>query len=343
MTIRLFTYLYRHLVLRNFEGMMSSKLDTVKRKAEDDSVIESDPQTKSNRKRMHSSIGDKYEETEYYFEGYLRKVYPYYYNYNAWCKGRWLGCKIYDVIKKEFRALPEKALLERFETGQTLVNGERVTADYILKNNDFISSKVHRHEIAVLACKIQVLHEDNDFVVVDKPPSMPVHACGRYRYNSVLAILYKDYGYADLRICHRLDRLTSGILMFAKTQAAANRMSRAITDRFVHKEYLARVEGDFPDGDIVCEQPVLPLSHKIGVCIVDKEGKECRTEFKRVSSFGDGTSLVQCFPKTGRMHQIRLHLQYLGYPIVNDPLYNSNSFGKDKGKNGNYGLTKEEV
>lgn len=79
------------------------------------------------------------------------------------------------------------------------------------------------------------------------------------------------------------------------------------------------------------------MDHKTGLQIVDeKNGKESKTVFKRISTDGK-TSLVQCEPLTGRTHQIRVHLQYLGYPIANDPLYNCDSFGPNIGKGGDYG------
>ena len=79
----------------------------------------------------------------------------------------------------------------------------------------------------------------------------------------------------------------------------------------VLKEYVCRVEGEFPEGKTECSQPVEVVSYKIGVCKVSGHGKECRTEFERMS-FNGSTSVVICRPFTGRMHQIRVHLQYLG-------------------------------
>merc|ERR1711972_1218060 len=96
-------------------------------------------------------------------------------------------------------------------------------------------------------------------------------------------------------------------------------MEALISGREVHKEYVAKVVGEFPTGLIVCNQPIEVVSYKIGV------------------------SVVRCRPKTGRMHQIRVHLQFLGHPIVNDPLYNSVSFGPEKGKGGRLGKSKEQL
>lgn len=108
------------------------------------------------------------------------------------------------------------------------------------------------------------------------------------------------------------------------------------------KEYVCRVEGQFPEGKTECSQPVEVVSYKIGVCKVSPHGKECRTEFERMSYNGQ-TSVVLCRPFTGRMHQIRVHLQYLGFPVMNDPLYNHIVFGSEKGKGGNIGKSDEKL
>lgn len=110
----------------------------------------------------------------------------------------------------------------------------------------------------------------------------------------------------------------------------------------VHKQYVCRVEGEFPEEEVVCSEPIEVVSYKIGVCKVSEKGKDCITRFKRLSYNGI-SSVVLCKPQTGRMHQIRVHLQYLGYPVVNDPLYNHVVFGPEKGKGGNIGKTDQEL
>lgn len=102
------------------------------------------------------------------------------------------------------------------------------------------------------------------------------------------------------------------------------------------------MEGEFPEDEVVCTESIEVVSYKIGVCKVSDKGKDCITRFKRLSYNGK-SSVVLCKPQTGRMHQIRVHLQYLGYPVVNDPLYNHVVFGPEKGKGGNIGKTDEEL
>lgn len=130
--------------------------------------------------------------------------------------------------------------------------------------------------------------------------------------------------------------------MFGKSATKAREMELLIRNREVQKEYVCRVVGEFPEGEVVCSEPIEIVSYKIGVCVVSKAGKECYTQFQRLS-YKDGVSTVLCRPKSGRMHQIRVHLQFLGHPITNDPLYNSDIFGPEKGKGGNIGKSNEEL
>lgn len=105
---------------------------------------------------------------------------------------------------------------------------------------------------------------------------------------------------------------------------------------------MCRVEGEFPEGELICEEPILVVSFKIGLCRVDPKGKECRTVFQRLS-FNGKTSVVRCLPLTGRTHQIRVHLQYLGFPILSDPIYGSSAWGPHRGKGGLVGKSDEEL
>lgn len=110
----------------------------------------------------------------------------------------------------------------------------------------------------------------------------------------------------------------------------------------LEKEYVCRVKGEFPQDELICEEPILVVSFKIGLCRVDPKGKECRTVFQRLS-FNGKTSVVRCLPLTGRTHQIRVHLQYLGFPILNDPIYGSSAWGPNRGKGGVVGRSDDEL
>lgn len=287
----------------------------------------------------------RYNETSYYMDNGLRKVYPYYFTFTTYAKGRWVGRTLLDVFEHEFRAHTVDEYRRHIENGSLTVNDGPVPVDYELRHNDRLANTVHRHEVPVTAEPIGIVHVDSDVLVVNKPASVPVHPCGRYRHNTVVFLLAKERGFRDLKTVHRLDRLTSGVLMFARTRDAARRLEAQIRDRLVHKRYVCRVRGRFPDGGgegqpVECNEPIRVVSHKIGVCkVCTVSGKPCRTTF-RSAGYDERTdvSVVLCEPLSGRMHQIRVHLQYLGHPIVNDPLYNDPSaFGPDRGRGGHFG------
>ncbi|XP_065090802.1 pseudouridylate synthase RPUSD2-like isoform X2 [Ochlerotatus camptorhynchus] len=298
-------------------------------------------ETKALKAKRPGFTDERYHETSYYIENGLRKVYPYYFTFTTFTKGRWVGEKILDVFAREFRAHPAEEYERCIKAGTLTVNYEKVPTDYRLKHNDLLANIVHRHETPVLAHSINIIYVDNDLVVLDKPCSLPVHPCGRYRHNTVVFILAKEYNLKNLRTIHRLDRLTSGLLLFGRSPKKARQMEHQIRNRQVQKEYICRVEGEFPEGIIECKEPIEVVSYKIGVCKVSPKGKECTTTFQKLGYNGT-SSVVLCKPLTGRMHQIRVHLQYLGYPVVNDPLYNHEVFGPSKGRGGDIGGKSDE-
>lgn len=303
----------------------------------------------------------------YYLENGLRRVAPYHYTYKTWCKQRWRGRELLEVFESEFRDRTAAYYKEAMETGLVAVNGEKVGPRYVLKNGDLVSHTIHRHEPPVTAEPIRVLHEDDEMIVIDKPSGVPVHPAGRYSYNSLIEIMKAERGPGFIPYpCNRLDRLTSGIMFVGKNPKSAARLSIQIGERNVRKEYLARVIGKFPDGEVVCDQPVLVISPKLGLNRVRANGKAARTVFKRLAYYPPsepspeiavsaedmisteqsaadvgrpwkekkGYSIVRCLPVTGRTHQLRVHLQFLGHPIENDPIYaNQKVWGFDLGTN----------
>ncbi|XP_051502081.1 pseudouridylate synthase RPUSD2-like [Myxocyprinus asiaticus] len=286
---------------------------------------------------------EHFAETSYYFEGGLRKVHPYYFDFKTYCKGRWIGKTLLDVFKSEFRSESMDYYNKAVKEGRIKLNEIPVDdLNLTLKNNDYLRNTVHRHEPPVSGQPLEILVDDGKVVVVDKPASLPVHPCGRYRHNTVIFILGKEKGLSGLHTVHRLDRLTSGVLLFARTQEVSKKLDAMVRERQLEKEYVCRVDGEFPEGEVVCEEPILVVSFKVGLCRVDPKGKECRTVFQRLS-YNGRSSVVRCLPLTGRTHQIRVHLQFLGFPILNDPIYGSSAWGPNRAKGGLVGMSNEEI
>ncbi|GAB7347149.1 hypothetical protein MBLNU459_g3268t3 [Dothideomycetes sp. NU459] len=303
----------------------------------------------------------------YYLEDGLRKVLPYHFTYNTWCKQRWRGREILEIFADEFRDRPVEYYKDAIQRGAVQLNSKPVTdLKYRVKNGDLISHTLHRHEPPVTGKSIGVVHEDDDIIVINKPAGMPVHPAGRYNYNSIVEVMRAERGHGfNPMPCNRLDRLTSGIMFIAKHRKAAEDITAQIMARTVKKEYVARVKGEFPDGEIVCEQPILQISPKLGLNRVRANGKEARTVFKKLAYYPaveqqplkdgektkgmewkkkEGYSIVRCRPLTGRTHQLRVHLQFLGHPISNDPIYaNQRVWGQDLGKGDDGGDNDEDI
>ncbi|KAK2068282.1 hypothetical protein P8C59_002930 [Phyllachora maydis] len=222
----------------------------------------------------------------YYFEDGLRRVAPYFYTYKTWVKERWRGRQLIDVFASEFRDRPLEYYRAALESGKVLVNGKQVGPHHVLKNGELVAHTTHRHEPPVPSDPIDVIHEDEDMMVINKPAGIPVHPAGRYSCNSVVEILKAERGPSFAALpCNRLDRLTSGIMFVAKNAKAAEGLRMQLVQRTVRKEYVARVQGRFPDGDVACDQPILLISPKLGLNRVRASGKPAKTLFRRLAYY----------------------------------------------------------
>ncbi|KAI8332255.1 DRAP deaminase [Chlamydoabsidia padenii] len=303
--------------------LIKNKPNNKKRKCtDDDNQPTYPPKNRKQQKKLDFRDVDDLPQAEYYFEHGLRKVKPYYFVYQAYAKGRWLGRSILEVFTQEFRDRNEQYYKYAIEKGLIMLNGKKVEQDTVIQNSDVIGHKIHRHEPPVTDAPIKIVHQTEDLLVIDKPGGIPVHPAGRYRHNSVVHVLRKELEIPRLFPSNRLDRLTSGLMLIAKSSLKASHMEHEMSSGNIQKEYVCRVDGEFPTDEIICDGPIKTISHKLSVNYVHPDGKPCCTHFNRIS-YDDktNTSVVRCKPITGRTHQIRVHLKYLGYPIGNDPLY----------------------
>ncbi|MBK3494461.1 RluA family pseudouridine synthase [Viridibacillus sp. YIM B01967] len=212
-----------------------------------------------------------------------------------------------------------------------MVNDEPVKTKYKVKVGDVISvtpPEVEPLEIVAEDLNLEIVYEDSDVLVVNKPKGMVVHpAPGHATGTLVNGLMYhcKDLsginGVARPGIVHRIDKDTSGLLMIAKNDKAHESLVQQLVDKTVTRRYTALVHGHIPHDKGTIDAPIGRDSRdrqKMG--IVDN-GKHAVTHFVVTDRFGVDYTLVQCKLETGRTHQIRVHLNYIGYPLVGDPKY----------------------
>ncbi|KAL5543838.1 hypothetical protein UlMin_007622 [Ulmus minor] len=268
------------------------------------------------------------EKMDYIFRNGKRHVRPYYFEFISHVKNRWAGKTIVDLFAEEFKGRPYEYYVSAVKCGRIQVDGQMVPVSYIVKSSQKISHFLHRHEPPVMALDVTVLHKEPDVLTICKPPSVPVHPCGQYRKNTVVGILQAEYDLAPLFPVHRLDRLVSGLLILARNASKADMFRQQIEAGEVQKQYIARVVGVFPEDEKVVDANI-NYNAREGRSTAEigdpsggtpAKGKVACTKFTRLTTSGTH-SIVLCEPVTGRTHQIRVHLQYMGHPIANDMLY----------------------
>jgi UPF0176 protein len=196
----------------------------------------------------------------------------------------------------------------------------RVAADRIVREGERFLHTIAGYTEPPIDPSIDLLHEDDAMVVVSKGAPLPLHPSGRYQKNTLQAIMLAAYHPEKLRPAHRIDAMTTGLVVFTRRFQFASRLQSQFAQGNVEKTYLAWVEGS-PDWErITCDLAISAEPLASGGRALDVSGQDAKTHLQVVERRGEH-SLVQAIPMTGRTHQIRLHLAALGHPIVGDPLY----------------------
>jgi UPF0176 protein len=170
--------------------------------------------------------------------------------------------------------------------------------------------------------RVEIMHEDEALIVLNKPAPLPMHAGGRFYRNTLQHIINEVYHPQKPHPAHRLDANTTGVLLITRTRYFAGKLQPQFARGEVKKLYLVRVQGQPPENVFSCDAPISGESGKLGSREVDFEsGLEARTEFRVVQKKSDGTTLLEARPLTGRTNQIRIHLWHLGFPVCGDSVY----------------------
>ena len=209
------------------------------------------------------------------------------------------------------------------------VNGKIINNSYSVKIDDEIivddeldySINVEAEDIP-----LDIIYEDDDLIIINKISGMVVHpAPGHYKGTLVNALLYRYGSLAGDKfrpgIVHRLDKDTSGLMIVAKNEEMLEKLSKMISEKKVERKYLAIVDGLIKHDTGEVDAPIgRDRNNRQKMAVTDINGKNAITHFRVLERFNNNT-YIECILDTGRTHQIRVHMAYIGYPVNNDPLY----------------------
>lgn len=239
------------------------------------------------------------------------------------------GLRIEQYLRRKGYSGQNLAEIKRMPQS-VLVNGEHYYMKQELNTGDHLSIHICEtkcsEKIPPVQIPLDIVYEDEDIIVINKPAGMPIHPSLNNYTNSManaLAWYYQEQGKPFIfRCCNRLDRDTSGLTVVAKHLVSGNILSDMVRRRDIHREYLAIVRGHVsPEAGTINA----PLARKPGTIIertVDWEQGETAITHYRLVEERNGHSLISLRLETGRTHQIRIHMKYLGYPLIGDYLYN---------------------
>lgn len=219
---------------------------------------------------------------------------------------------------------------DQIKQGLVLVNGQQKKAKYTVQAGDVIQFELPKEEVLEYQAQdipLDIIYEDEALAIINKPQGMVVHpSAGHPSGTMVNALMYhiKDLssinGVVRPGIVHRIDKDTSGLLMVAKTDEAHQALAAELKAKKSLRKYLAIVHGNLPNDRGMIEAPIGRSEKDRKKQVVTAKGKEAVTRFTVLERFGD-YSLVELQLETGRTHQIRVHMAYIGHPVAGDPLY----------------------
>ncbi len=234
--------------------------------------------------------------------------------------------KIRDYMKENLN------LSGRFIRGSAMdrrlrVNGKEVKLNYKLQEDDVIEVTVNAEESQNIEgedLNIKVIYEDDDLLIVDKPPFMVVHPTKSHPMgtlaNGVIHHFRSNNDNSIVRLVSRLDRDTSGLIMIAKNQFSHMNLAKSMEKNLIKKSYLAIIHGNLENQEGTIDLPIGRSTDETIKRAVLEDGQRSITHYKIKESYKEGT-LVELVLETGRTHQIRVHLSYVGCPIYGEQLY----------------------
>lgn len=245
--------------------------------------------------------------------------------------------RIDAYLAKKYEDMSRVAVKRLIDEEKILVNNKKTKASYKVQENDEITIEEEipkEIELKAQNIPLEILYEDNDIIVVNKPKGMVVHPANGNPdgtlVNAVMAICHDSLsgigGEIRPGIVHRLDKDTSGVIVVAKNDKAHINLSEQIKNHEVEKTYLALVKGFVKENEATINMPIGRSTSNRKKMAVTKSGKQAITHFKvikRYKTHKQDYALLEVKIETGRTHQIRVHLSQIGYPIVGDSTYSN--------------------
>ena len=250
------------------------------------------------------------------------------------------GLRIDTFLAKETEYSRSK-LSKLIKEGQVLVNGKAISSSFKVKEGDVVwFDAIFDEEIDVTAeeMDLDIVYEDDYLAVINKKSGIVVHpAVGNYSHTLVNGLMHhfnniSKEGTIRPGIVHRLDKDTSGLMVVAKNDLVHEKLSNMIKEKQVERKYLALVWGTIKHEKGTIDAPIgRDLNNRQKYTVTDINSKDSINHFKVLERFKDVT-LVECKLDTGRTHQIRVHMEYIGHPVVNDPVYGKRKIINDFGQ-----------
>ncbi|WP_343153284.1 RluA family pseudouridine synthase [Buchnera aphidicola (Mindarus keteleerifoliae)] len=250
--------------------------------------------------------------------------------------------RIDNFLIKKIKKIPKSFIYKIIRKGKVKINEKKILPKYKLKIGDVIKipsmkmEKKNENSISIekmreiFNLKGKILYEDNFLLIINKPSGIAVHGGTGLRFGIIenLRLLYPNYSYLEL--VHRIDKLTSGVLMIAKKRSTLRNLHKQIREKKIKKQYLALVHGHWKKYKSIISVPLQKKKNKNvkNPVFVHKQGKISETKFQ-VKKYYKNCTLMIITPKTGRTHQIRVHSAHAGHPIIFDECYGKPELDKN--------------